>query len=93
MTRALTFENMIPAITTYSAAKDWLYRELDQMVATGNLTDTNFAEWEKRLTENEDMIREAYYLDTCDRNSRNNVAGTNADTLVSLAKQIMASKK
>ena len=89
MTRALTFDNMIPAIAVFNATKNALYLELENMATTGDVTDFAFAEWEAKLKANEETIREAYYLDTSDRNSRNSLAMTSAESLVALTEKIL----
>ncbi len=89
MTRALTFDNMIPAIAVFNATKNALYLELENMATTGDVTDLLFAEWETKLEINNDTLREAYYLDTSDRNSRATLAMTSAESLVALTEKIL----
>jgi len=93
MTRTLTFDNMIPAMADYATVKNTLDADLDAMVVNGDVSDEAFMIWNTIRAANDGRIREAYYLDTSDRNSRSTLDMTSAESLIELTKKILQSRK
>lgn len=81
----VTFRRTVQAWREYLEIKpqlDALFRDMSNM--------SNYYEWEAMRTNAQEQLRSAYYFDTSDVNSRNNVNQMGLDTLCRIAERIHA---